>query len=228
MQTVFSLLTLVLVLAIPLELVLYFAAPHLLAPVAWRALGERRVHQLGRGALDALAAADAPAAVGTYRQPGGRAPELRRLSVPERWHGDGYAARAVLERGFVVVRAHSVMFGWNRSLGLARVDLSLEGDRLAASARYTPTPLSVFVICFFMSVVSFVSAAVKAPPAGSSPSQFWLRVALVGAVGLFFGAIILGTVTLFARSRLEPYVDAAVDEIFAAVDRAQGAAPRPA
>jgi hypothetical protein len=198
-------------LAVPVELLLYLFAPGRLAWLAWRRMGLEQVQPLNESALEALSADPAGAAPEAgYRQGARRQPRLGNVRLDPVLRGDDYVARLFLDRGFAVVRLRYRFFGLNRSLGLARIDLRIEGNNLIASARYTGTPLGPFLLAAMTMIGGSIDEALRAglPLAKALPGF----AVVVGGMTFLLG-LVSCLVMYLARLRLEPSVLAVTEAI---------------
>jgi hypothetical protein len=198
-----------------LEFILYFASTHRLAWLAWLRLGKPEELKLTRPVLDALSATPFEQGVG-YRAAPARQIDLGLLRVEPR-RDDSFVTHIDLVRGRATVRTPLQFFGFNRSLGLARVDFAVRDETLVASARYTPIPLSPWGLMFMIGTAAALSSF-------TLPGQLAPKVVGVGVTAVVL-SLVVAMVLFLTRSRIKPGVDAVIADVFAAVEGAAKGGP---
>jgi hypothetical protein len=120
------------------EALAYYVAPQWLARLALIPIGSPREARIPRAMLDQN---QAPA---LYRS-SARAPlTMDRLPLPS--HIAGSDTVGGWADGYGWLRLTTKWFGWNRSLGVARLRVDLRGDTVRLDARMYPMPVAMIVL----------------------------------------------------------------------------------
>jgi hypothetical protein len=182
-------------------------APSWLARLAFRPLGPPKVVPLDRATLDTLAPARLSPGSG-YRGQAARQVDLRSLRVEPSLLDGTFSTRAELDRGTILVWKKP-LFGSSEVPSYARIDLAIRGDVLVASARYTPTPMVVFLLAGIMAATGL----------GIILGSLWqglshLNNAAVGLLFVTISSVVIWKVVRQPRSAINLGVEAVVAGLF--------------
>ena len=175
------------VIGLAFESIAYFAAPWLLAGVAFIPIGEPRRFKLSPEAREALAAQAAHA--GGYRERAARPFDLTRAGLPARFEVPGALARFYPARRFVTVRLPYSMT--DKLLVLARIDVIEQDGVVELRARFVPVSAATLL---FLCPVGAVGTIVGD---GLTSGTFTTL-----GIGALFLVINLGAGYLFGRRRI--------------------------
>ncbi len=172
------------------EFVVYYGNPAVLAKLAWIPVGTARTVRMPR-VVSGLATA-------SYRSDGREVLSLDRVAIPPSISGTDTVGEWSGTAGWL--RLTTLWFGWNRTLGVARLRARVEGDVVRLDARVYPVP---------MTMVLWVSVLPFGFPGGIEDKVLVL-------IGLFVFSILLSW--YMTTRRIRDDVDGALLQVASAIE----------